>query len=159
MQQASWRSRRALAGFAGLDAAAAFFIISALRTLASQGRSIFMSIHQPAAEIFDLFDQLLLLSGGEMIYFGPAEKCATASCMLPVHAQPATAQCCANQRAGHLHCTSQCHSAQHARCTPSHACTRSMHTQHARAGQRAFTRTRGAHAHPTALSQTTSSTA
>lgn len=60
---------------AGLDAASAFFCVSALKTLAEQGRSLVMSIHQPSAEIFDLFDHLLLLSRGEMIFFGLASQC------------------------------------------------------------------------------------
>lgn len=58
----------------GLDAAAAFFCVNSLRTLASQGRSIIMSIHQPSSEVFNLFNYLLLLSRGEMIYFGEASK-------------------------------------------------------------------------------------
>ena len=31
-------------------------------------------IHQPSSEIYALFDNLLLLSQGEIVYYGPAAK-------------------------------------------------------------------------------------
>jgi ABC-type multidrug transport system ATPase subunit len=61
---------------AGLDAAASFFCVSALRALADHGRTVIMSIHQPSSEVFMLFNKLLLLSGGKMIYFGQTSRCA-----------------------------------------------------------------------------------
>ncbi|KAI3746400.1 hypothetical protein L6452_08832 [Arctium lappa] len=55
----------------GLDSAAAFFVIQALRTMARDAnRTIVSSIHQPSSEVFALFDDLFLLSGGETIFFG-----------------------------------------------------------------------------------------
>lgn len=57
----------------GLDSASAFFVIQALRNVARSGRTIISSIHQPSSEVFALFDDLLLLSSGETIYFGEAE--------------------------------------------------------------------------------------
>ena len=56
----------------GLDSASAFYCMKALRTIVMEGRTVFMSIHQPSSEVYDLFDQLLLLSKGRMVYFGPA---------------------------------------------------------------------------------------
>ena len=58
----------------GLDSASAFFVIQTLRNVARDGRTIISSIHQPSSEVFDLFDDLFLLSGGETIYFGEAKK-------------------------------------------------------------------------------------
>ncbi|KAL3653352.1 ABC transporter G member 12 [Castilleja foliolosa] len=56
----------------GLDSASAFFVVQALRSVARRGRTIISSIHQPSSEVFALFDDLLLLSSGETIYFGEA---------------------------------------------------------------------------------------
>ncbi|KAJ0098964.1 hypothetical protein Patl1_20479 [Pistacia atlantica] len=52
----------------GLDSASAFFVLQVLRKIAHDGR-----IHQPSSHLFDLFDDLLLLSCGETIYFGDAK--------------------------------------------------------------------------------------
>lgn len=40
--------------------------------MASQGRTIIMSIHQPRYSIYRLFDTLTLLVSGKMVYHGPA---------------------------------------------------------------------------------------
>ncbi|KAK6164116.1 hypothetical protein DH2020_000980 [Rehmannia glutinosa] len=56
----------------GLDSASAFFVVQALKNVARSGRTIISSIHQPSSEVFALFDDLLLLSSGETIYFGEA---------------------------------------------------------------------------------------
>lgn len=58
----------------GLDSASAFFITHTLRNIARDSRTVISSIHQPSSEVFALFDDLFLLSGGETIYFGEAKK-------------------------------------------------------------------------------------
>jgi ABC-type multidrug transport system ATPase subunit len=57
----------------GLDSASALFVIHALKNIALDGRIVVCSIHQPSSYIFDLFDDLCLLSSGETIYFGEAK--------------------------------------------------------------------------------------
>ncbi|XP_072954155.1 ABC transporter G family member 15-like [Typha angustifolia] len=58
----------------GLDSASAFFVIQALRQMAIDGnKTIISSIHQPSSEVFELFDDLYLLSSGETVYFGEAK--------------------------------------------------------------------------------------
>ncbi|XP_052210192.1 ABC transporter G family member 15-like isoform X2 [Diospyros lotus] len=57
----------------GLDSASAFFVIQTIRTVARDGRTIICSIHQPSSEVFTLFDDLILLSAGECVYFGEAK--------------------------------------------------------------------------------------
>ncbi|KAI3449994.1 hypothetical protein Pfo_006659 [Paulownia fortunei] len=57
----------------GLDSAAAFFVIQSIKNLARDGRTVISSIHQPSSEVFALFDDLYLLSGGETVYFGEAK--------------------------------------------------------------------------------------
>ncbi|KAF2312079.1 hypothetical protein GH714_027991 [Hevea brasiliensis] len=54
----------------GLDSASAFFVIQTLGNIARDGRTVISSIHQPSSEVFALFDDLFLLSGGETVYFG-----------------------------------------------------------------------------------------
>ncbi|XP_020581691.1 ABC transporter G family member 11 isoform X2 [Phalaenopsis equestris] len=58
----------------GLDSASAFFVTQTLRGLSRDGRTVIASIHQPSSEVFELFDQLYLLSGGKTVYFGEASK-------------------------------------------------------------------------------------
>lgn len=58
---------------AGLDSASAFYVIQALSHIACGDKIVICSIHQPSSEIFYLFDDLLLLSGGETVYFGEAK--------------------------------------------------------------------------------------
>ncbi|KAG2485433.1 hypothetical protein HYH03_015813 [Edaphochlamys debaryana] len=58
----------------GLDAAAAFYVMANIRGLAEHNRTVVTVIHQPSSEVFELFDKLCLLSGGELIFFGPATK-------------------------------------------------------------------------------------
>lgn len=57
----------------GLDSAAAFFVTQSIKNLARDGRTVVSSIHQPSSEVFTLFDDLCLLSGGETVYFGEAK--------------------------------------------------------------------------------------
>ncbi|KAK9806328.1 hypothetical protein WJX72_010375 [[Myrmecia] bisecta] len=55
----------------GLDARAAAIVMRCVRNIASTGRTIVCTIHQPSIDIFESFDELLLLKrGGEVIYNG-----------------------------------------------------------------------------------------
>lgn len=59
----------------GLDSFTARSLISSLADLAHQnGKIVLLTIHQPRSEIFKMFDQIALLSRGQMVYFGSAEK-------------------------------------------------------------------------------------
>ncbi|GAQ82936.1 ABC transporter G family [Klebsormidium nitens] len=58
----------------GLDSFQALNVMSSLGALADKGRTIISTIHQPRSSIYALFEDLLLLSEGEMIYFGPASQ-------------------------------------------------------------------------------------
>jgi len=57
----------------GLDAFNALNVITTLRRLAYNGRTVVTTIHQPRSNIFSQFDMLLLLSQGRVMYFGPAQ--------------------------------------------------------------------------------------
>jgi len=43
-----------------------------LRDLAAEGRTILSTIHQPNTETFELFDRLMLLARGKIIFFNQA---------------------------------------------------------------------------------------
>jgi hypothetical protein len=61
-----------LSPFSG--SASAFCVVKTLQKLALDGsRTILLSIHQPSSEVFELFDKLMLLSGGTTVYFGDTE--------------------------------------------------------------------------------------
>ncbi|KAI9106703.1 hypothetical protein K1719_022231 [Acacia pycnantha] len=56
----------------GLDARAAAIVMRTVRNTVDTGRTVVCTIHQPSIDIFDAFDELLLLKvGGEQIYAGP----------------------------------------------------------------------------------------
>ena len=56
---------------AGLDARAAAIVMRTVRNIVNTGRTIVCTIHQPSIDIFESFDELLLLKrGGQTIYAG-----------------------------------------------------------------------------------------
>lgn len=59
----------------GLDSAASYHVMSRIAKLARQdGRTVVASIHQPSSEVFELFNNLCLLSSGDTVYFGPVSS-------------------------------------------------------------------------------------
>ena len=52
----------------GLDSTSAMLLISVLRELALKGKTIITSIRQPSSQIFQSFDQLILLADGKTIF-------------------------------------------------------------------------------------------
>jgi len=52
----------------GLDSTSAVALIDVLHELALQGKTIITSIHQPSSQIFQSFDQLILLADGKTIF-------------------------------------------------------------------------------------------
>ncbi|XP_058191657.1 pleiotropic drug resistance protein 3-like isoform X2 [Rhododendron vialii] len=56
----------------GLDARAAAIVMRAVKNVADTGRTIVCTIHQPSSDIFEAFDELVILkNGGRIIYYGP----------------------------------------------------------------------------------------
>ncbi|CAI0422255.1 unnamed protein product [Linum tenue] len=57
----------------GLDSAASYHVMKRIAHWARhEGMTVIASIHQPAAEVFQLFHNLSLLCSGTTVYFGPA---------------------------------------------------------------------------------------
>ncbi|KAI2466210.1 P-loop containing nucleoside triphosphate hydrolase protein [Annulohypoxylon bovei var. microspora] len=59
----------------GLDATSAYQLVRTLKALASKGRTVITTIHQPRSEIWDLFDNLIILSKGSPVYSGSMKEC------------------------------------------------------------------------------------
>ncbi|KAL3646852.1 ABC transporter G member 39 [Castilleja foliolosa] len=56
----------------GLDARAAAIVMRTVRSTVDTGRTVVCTIHQPSIDIFEAFDELLLMKrGGRVIYAGP----------------------------------------------------------------------------------------
>ncbi|XP_058209588.1 ABC transporter G family member 39-like isoform X6 [Rhododendron vialii] len=56
----------------GLDARAAAIVMRTVRNTVDTGRTVVCTIHQPSIDIFEAFDELLLMRrGGQVIYAGP----------------------------------------------------------------------------------------
>ena len=59
----------------GLDSATTYSVVQSLRNAShSFERTIVISLLQPAPEVMDLFDDLLLLTDGKVLYHGPVQE-------------------------------------------------------------------------------------
>lgn len=74
----------------GLDAAAAFHVMQILRRLCQAGRSVVCTIHQPSSEVFHMSDNVLLLSKGHQVFFGPSSTVTDYFSALGYPCPPAT---------------------------------------------------------------------
>jgi ABC-type multidrug transport system permease subunit len=55
----------------GLDARAATIVMRTVRNTVDTGRTVVCTIHQPSIDIFEAFDELVLMKRGQLIYVGP----------------------------------------------------------------------------------------
>ncbi|KAK3032589.1 hypothetical protein RJ639_037353 [Escallonia herrerae] len=58
----------------GLDSTTAQRIMTTVKRLASGGRTVITTIHQPSSRLYHMFDKVVLLSEGCPIYYGPASS-------------------------------------------------------------------------------------
>jgi ABC-type multidrug transport system ATPase subunit len=54
----------------GLDSSTAYDVMNVVRSLSRRGRNCVTTIHQPSPEVFALFDRLVLLCAGRIVYSG-----------------------------------------------------------------------------------------
>lgn len=55
----------------GLDSTTAQRIMTTVKRLASGGRTVLTTIHQPSSRLYHMFDKVVLLSEGCPVYYGP----------------------------------------------------------------------------------------
>lgn len=58
----------------GLDSVTSLQIITYLKRLAENGRIVACVVHQPSSKIMQLFDAVLVMAKGEVLYSGPQEQ-------------------------------------------------------------------------------------
>lgn len=61
----------------GLDSSIALEVMSAVQRLSHQNRTCISTIHQPSPEVFALFDCVILLADGILVYAGAADDVTT----------------------------------------------------------------------------------
>lgn len=54
----------------GLDSYSAQKLVSIMNAMASTGRTIVCTIHQPSSQIFNMFSQVILLADGRIAFMG-----------------------------------------------------------------------------------------
>ncbi|WZH42346.1 P-loop containing nucleoside triphosphate hydrolase protein [Fusarium acuminatum] len=72
----------------GLDATSAYQLVRTLKTLAQKGRTIITTIHQPRSEIWDLFDNLIVLTKGSPVFSGAVKDAVPWFSELGFHLPP-----------------------------------------------------------------------
>ena len=77
----------------GLDAYCAYSLGSVLKTLCNMGKTVVMTIHQPSSDLYDLFDDMLLLASGQTVFWGPASESVDYFCGLGYSCPPFSNPC------------------------------------------------------------------
>ncbi|KAJ2226285.1 hypothetical protein GGF40_001936 [Coemansia sp. RSA 1286] len=78
----------------GLDSNSSEMVVELVKSISVEhGIATIMTIHQPNARIFNIFDKVILLSQGSVVYFGPTSSAihyfAGIGYQCPVHENPA----------------------------------------------------------------------
>lgn len=68
----------------GLDSFTAYNVVSSLRRNANDGMTIMCTIHSPSSKTFELFDILILMHEGRVVYQGPTKDLYNYLCSLGV---------------------------------------------------------------------------
>jgi ABC-type multidrug transport system ATPase subunit len=58
----------------GLDSFMARNVVSVLQQMALKGKTVVATIHQPSSEVFALFDKVLLMAEGRVVFLGSSRE-------------------------------------------------------------------------------------
>ncbi|CEL98098.1 unnamed protein product [Vitrella brassicaformis CCMP3155] len=61
----------------GLDAFMAQSVVETMKYLARAGRTVIATIHQPSSEIYAMFDKVMYMAEGKIVYYGELEGAVT----------------------------------------------------------------------------------
>ncbi|TMW64530.1 hypothetical protein Poli38472_011410 [Pythium oligandrum] len=77
----------------GLDSSATYNVMKFIVKLCEQGKTVICTIHQPSSLVFDMFTNIMLLTRGRTVFFGPRQDAlkhfAIFTYECPVYANPA----------------------------------------------------------------------
>lgn len=54
----------------GLDSFMAQTVVTVLKSMAMKGKTIICTIHQPSSEVYAMFDKILLMAEGRVVFLG-----------------------------------------------------------------------------------------
>lgn len=57
----------------GLDSYMALTVVETLKNMATEGKTVIITIHQPSSQIFEMFNKILLLANGRVAFHGSRE--------------------------------------------------------------------------------------
>lgn len=57
----------------GLDSSSSAHCVQLLHNLSREGRTIILTVHQPSAAIYEMFDQVYVLAQGQCVYRGTSK--------------------------------------------------------------------------------------
>ncbi|KAL3661570.1 hypothetical protein V7S43_013330 [Phytophthora oleae] len=58
----------------GLDSASTYNVIKLISRLSHEGRTILCTIHQPSSLVYEMFANVVILTAGRTVFFGPRKK-------------------------------------------------------------------------------------
>ncbi|KAG7377676.1 hypothetical protein PHYBOEH_000744 [Phytophthora boehmeriae] len=77
----------------GLDSASTYNVMQFVSRLCAEGRTVICTIHQPSSLVYDMFSNIMILTAGETVFFGPREHIiphfAATGYTCPTHMNPA----------------------------------------------------------------------
>ncbi|KAG6966149.1 hypothetical protein JG688_00006893 [Phytophthora aleatoria] len=58
----------------GLDSASTYNVVKLISRLSTEGRTVVCTIHQPSSLVYEMFSNVVILTAGQTVYFGPRTR-------------------------------------------------------------------------------------